>query len=181
MEHFFALGTGFAEKNGIFPPLSAYICFATAKTDRSEQELYCSHCHRSNSVSVTYISDLPMILLSLLQMTWKWCSREPNQTAFAPLFLPPGHGRGNGTYQSKPTSAHASLIGTSFLFLRLSPLQTPIIKSTDVQDLVFPLARLSPWQCTVVMLRIQYYYCYFWSANGFLDFIHQPFSYCTIP
>ncbi len=53
-------------------------------------------------------------LLSFLQMTW--CSRDPNQAAFSPLFLPPGSGRGNGTKQSTPTNA--SLLRTSLPFLR---------------------------------------------------------------
>ncbi len=59
---------------------------------------------------------------------WKWCPLDPNQAACSPLFLPPGPGRGNGTYESTPTSVHASLLGTAPPFHRLSPRQTPNTK-----------------------------------------------------
>ncbi len=58
----------------------------------------------------------------------KWCYRDPNQTAFSPLFLPPGPGRENEAYKSTPINVHASLLGTSLSFLRLPPRQTPTTK-----------------------------------------------------
>ncbi len=65
-----------------------------------------------------------------------WCSYDLNQVAFYLHFLPPGPGRGNGTYQSIQTNVHASPSGTSLHFLRLS-LRIPQV--TDVRDLGVPL------------------------------------------
>ncbi len=61
--------------------------------------------------------------------------------AFYYHFLPPGPGRGNGTYQSTPTNVLASPSGTSLHFLRLSPRHTHhrIPQVTYVQDLGVPL------------------------------------------
>ncbi len=62
---------------------------------------------------------ISVIMLSFFQMTWKWCSRDLNQAAFAPLFLLHGPGQGSGAYKSTTISEHASLLGTSLPFYRL--------------------------------------------------------------
>ncbi len=75
-------------------------------------------------IFLLYIHDPPTALgdsAFLLANDVKWCSRDPNQAAFFPLFLSPGPGRGNGTYQSTPTNVHVSPLGPSLPFLRLSP------------------------------------------------------------
>ncbi len=68
------------------------------------------------------------IHLSLLQLMWEWCFRDPNQ-ATSPLFLPPEHGLGNWAYLLTPTNVHASPLGGSLSFLRLSQQQTSFTES----------------------------------------------------
>ncbi len=61
---------------------------------------------------------LSVILLPFSEMTWNWSSRYPNQAVFSPTFLPPE--RWNGTYQSTPISALASLLVISpFIFFKI--------------------------------------------------------------
>ncbi len=44
------------------------------------------------------------------------CSRDPNQAAFPPFFLPSGPGRWNGTYQSTPINVRATTLVASLPF-----------------------------------------------------------------
>ncbi len=87
---------------------------------------------------------LSVILLSFLQMTWKWCSRDPNQPTVSSHFLPPGPGRGNGTYQSAPTNPHATPLGTALHFVRLSPRQTPTTEFRSTRAHLPITARTKP-------------------------------------
>ncbi len=83
------------------------------------------HWQISSSLCFWWInsfSDFKQFYVHDLQL--EFMNHDPNQVAFYPQLLPPGPGRGNGTYQSTPTNVRASPSGTSLHFLRLSLRQT---------------------------------------------------------
>ncbi len=104
-----------------------------------------------------------VILLFFLQMTGKWCYRDPNQVAFSSL----SSARTWATWDLPINPKKCLTVGKFPPFLWLFLRQTPIIRSprlTASEALGFPLTQLSPWQCTAERLLIQKDDCFSWPA-----------------